>query len=217
MHLFLIRHGECRGQVVNDRDPDSPLTDYGRHQAKQAARVLERHGVTHIVSSPLIRALETAQIVASTLAHPTVEVWPDLREHYMAHHRGYGRMALLKLCTGARFPAAITASGWDHGGDTPSGAFARCQDVLDRVREEFATGDRVALVTHGGCANSLLHVLLGLAPNAPHFFELGNGSISHLYLVPEAECLQIGLTQLAPSWGRGCSAGGPRSAGSPRG
>ena len=190
MHLFLVRHGECAGQVADDPDPDSPLTDHGRWQAERAAHALARHGITHLLSSPLIRALETAQIVASILPRPSIEVWPELREHYMAHHRGQGRAALLRLCPGAHLPATITASGWEHGGDTPAAAFARCRGTLARVRAEFIDRDRVALITHGGCANSFLHALLGLPPDAPHFFDLGNGAISHLYVVPEGERLR---------------------------
>lgn len=48
----------------------------------------------------------------------------------------------------------------------------------------------MALVTHGGCANSLIHALLGLPADALQFFELANGAISHAYLVPEAARLR---------------------------
>lgn len=190
MQLFIVRHGECAAQVTGAHDPDSPLTARGRRQVALVGAALARDGVTAILSSPLVRALETAQIAAAALGLPLVAVWPDLREHYMARHRAHGTATLRRYCPLARFPAAITADGWDHGGDTPASANARCRRAIGRVRAEFGDDARVALVTHGGFANTLLHVLLDLPPGATSFFELANGALHHVRLVPADERLR---------------------------
>lgn len=68
--LYLIRHGlaEERG----DRWPDDnkrPLTDEGISRMRKATRGLARLGVTVdvVLSSPLVRARQTAEIVAAGL------------------------------------------------------------------------------------------------------------------------------------------------------
>jgi broad specificity phosphatase PhoE len=190
MQLFIVRHGECDAQVTGAHDPDSPLDARGRRQAALVGDALARHGVTAIVASPLVRALATAQIAASALRLPAVAVWPDLREQYTAHHRGHGTATLRRYCPLARFPGDITADGWDHGGDTPASAYARCRRAIGRVRDEYGDGARVALITHGGCANTLAHVLLDLPVGATSFFELANGALHHFRLVPAEERLR---------------------------
>ncbi len=68
--LYLIRHGlaEERGEAWPD-DAKRPLTDTGMSQMRKAARGLARLGVSVdvVLSSPLVRARQTAEIVASAL------------------------------------------------------------------------------------------------------------------------------------------------------
>ena len=66
MDCVLVRHGSA---VERDEwegsDADRPLTERGAKRVAQVAAGLSRLGVqpTHVVSSPLIRAIETAKIV----------------------------------------------------------------------------------------------------------------------------------------------------------
>jgi phosphohistidine phosphatase len=66
--LYLIRHGpaEPRGEAWPD-DTKRPLTDRGTARVRQAARGLARLGVSFdvVLTSPLVRARQTADIVAS--------------------------------------------------------------------------------------------------------------------------------------------------------
>ncbi len=70
MDVYFLRHG-----LAVDRDewrgPDGarPLTDEGREKTRRAARTLDRLGVRPqaIVTSPLVRARQTAEIVAKRL------------------------------------------------------------------------------------------------------------------------------------------------------
>jgi phosphohistidine phosphatase len=68
--LYLIRHGlaEERGDAWPD-DNKRPLTDEGISRMRKAARGLARLGVTVdvVLSSPLVRARQTAEIVAAGL------------------------------------------------------------------------------------------------------------------------------------------------------
>lgn len=76
--LYLLRHGQTEFNVkklVQGRC-DSPLTDLGRQQARVAAAWLKAHDVVpdKVVSSPLGRAMDTAQLVATELLGPDAAV-----------------------------------------------------------------------------------------------------------------------------------------------
>lgn len=82
--LYLLRHGQTEFNVkklVQGRC-DSPLTDLGRKQAGMAAAWLKAHDVApdvapdKVVSSPLGRAMDTAQLVATELLGPDAAVEP---------------------------------------------------------------------------------------------------------------------------------------------
>lgn len=78
--LYLLRHGQTEFNVkklVQGRC-DSPLTDLGHKQAGMAAAWLKGHGVVpgKVVSSPLGRAMDTAQLVAAELLGQDVAVEP---------------------------------------------------------------------------------------------------------------------------------------------
>jgi len=74
--LYLVRHAvaEERGDKWPD-DAKRPLTADGIARMRKAARGLDRLGVTFdvILSSPLVRAKQTADILASELdSHPSI-------------------------------------------------------------------------------------------------------------------------------------------------
>ncbi|PYR35981.1 MAG: phosphohistidine phosphatase SixA [Acidobacteria bacterium] len=68
-HLYLIRHGvaEERGDAWPD-DAKRPLSDAGISRTRKAARGLAAFGVTFdvVLTSPLARARQTAEIIAAT-------------------------------------------------------------------------------------------------------------------------------------------------------
>lgn len=78
--LYLLRHGQTEFNVKKlvQGHCDSPLTDLGRKQAGMAAAWLKAHDVVpdKVVSSPLGRAMDTAQLVATELLGPDAAVEP---------------------------------------------------------------------------------------------------------------------------------------------
>jgi phosphohistidine phosphatase len=69
--LYIMRHGiaVARGTEGSSDDSKRPLTPQGKEKMRDIAKGLKRLGVEldWIVSSPLVRAVETAEIVATTL------------------------------------------------------------------------------------------------------------------------------------------------------
>lgn len=83
LHLYLIRHAEAvPTNDPNFRDADRPLTEKGRADARRLGEVLAEHGIRFqaILTSPLVRAKETAELLAAGLGSlaPTVEEIEEL-------------------------------------------------------------------------------------------------------------------------------------------
>ena len=140
-----------------------PLNATGRAQAEVAAQVLYGRGISSIVSSPLSRAMDTAQAVAAVLGLP-VTAGVDLQEASFGIREG-------TPMGGAWF------DGWIAGTSTPEGA-----ESFAALRTRAAAGLRAALactapvlvVAHGGLFRAL-RAEMGLeftarTPNATPFF-----------------------------------------------
>jgi phosphohistidine phosphatase len=69
MQLYFLRHGEADWPGWTKPDDERPLTDFGKKEVRQVARFLNRLKVKLdlVVTSPLPRALQTAEIVAEQL------------------------------------------------------------------------------------------------------------------------------------------------------
>ena len=84
MLLYVMRHGPAEDRAPTGRDFDRVLTAAGREVVARSARALHAGrrslgGRLRLLSSPLRRARETAEIVASILVPPlAVELHDDL-------------------------------------------------------------------------------------------------------------------------------------------
>jgi phosphohistidine phosphatase len=81
VQVFLIRHAEAVDETVELRDPYRHLTPHGRVQARALGDRLRWHdcGPTRLWSSPLVRALQTAELVTAQIGGDVgVEVLPAL-------------------------------------------------------------------------------------------------------------------------------------------
>src|SRR5437879_5542161 len=67
MKLYIMRHGPAEDDAPSGRDFDRALTHAGRDRVHDVARALAKkdEGPHAILSSPLVRALQTAEIVAA--------------------------------------------------------------------------------------------------------------------------------------------------------
>jgi len=69
MQLYFLRHGEADWPGWTKPDDERPLTDFGKKEVGQVAKFLNRLKVNPglIVTSPLPRALQTAEVAAEQL------------------------------------------------------------------------------------------------------------------------------------------------------
>jgi len=97
MEIYLLRHGIAEDRSATGRDADRRLTDDGRAKLRRVLERAHQAGVrpSLILSSPLRRALETAEIAAHELGYDSKivripalipdaspqQVWDAIREH----------------------------------------------------------------------------------------------------------------------------------------
>ncbi len=72
MKLYLVRHGEAESISATRRDEDRKLTSEGKDNLAVASKNWHRFikGIDQIISSPKVRALETAKVIKESLNHP---------------------------------------------------------------------------------------------------------------------------------------------------
>lgn len=87
--FYFIRHGQMDWNLYhkNTGFADPSLNETGRDQAKEAANLLKGYPLDLIISSPLLRAKETAEIIAERLKIP-IKYNGDLQECYWGSMQG---------------------------------------------------------------------------------------------------------------------------------
>ncbi|MBM3747652.1 MAG: histidine phosphatase family protein [Acidobacteria bacterium] len=154
MNLLLARHGESEWIVRGDEAGfNSPLTDRGRRQARLLGRWLAANQkIDAIYASPLIRARDTAEIVAAEL-HLPVTLDHDLREFEVPYWEDSDDYAPPYFNGSAAAPAYLA--------ETYLPFKTRVQRAAQRILEAHA-GGTVLIVAHGGTVGTIVRCLLGV-------------------------------------------------------
>lgn len=190
----MIRHAEpvriAPGSSTAPADP--ALTDRGRAQAARLARWLAREPIDAVLSSPLRRAGETANVVGDALG-VDVEVVDGLME-YDAEADSYIPVEEMRETRDHRWRAMVEGRWEELGGEAPDRFRARIVPCVDAVVDRFA-GRRVAAVCHGGVINVYLAAVLGLERHL--WFEPGYTSISRVAAARTGERSVVTLNETA--------------------
>jgi broad specificity phosphatase PhoE len=148
--LLVVRHGQSEWNAIGrwQGHADPALSELGRRQSAVAAGSIG--AVDGIISSDLLRAAETAAIIAQQLGIGPVMVDERLRERDVGEWSGLTDVEIRK-----RWP------GWLEDGRRPDG-FEDADAMLARVLDAFAAihqespGGSLLVVTHGGVIHSLV-------------------------------------------------------------
>ena len=92
MRFLFLRHGESEAnllEVFSNRGWKHPLTQNGRRQVEKLAEALHHCGVVAIYTSPLRRAVESAQILGERLMLPC-DIEPALVEYDVGMYEDRG-------------------------------------------------------------------------------------------------------------------------------
>ncbi|HYC55301.1 MAG TPA: histidine phosphatase family protein [Candidatus Binatia bacterium] len=151
-YLFFLRHGETewnrQRRIMGDMD--IPLSARGREQCQGMAALLDGFGIARIRSSPLLRARQTAEVMAQALGLP-VEYDEGLVEVRFGEWQG---KTYDEIFGDPRFHSFV-ADPVAHptpGGETIADVQARGLASAGNV----AAGDRILMVSHGDIIRSVL-------------------------------------------------------------
>ncbi len=194
MLIYCVRHGEsaynAEGRIQGQSDV--PLSELGLRQSEAVAEALAGLPIQAVYSSPLRRALQTAEPLAARLGR-SVETDPRLMEIHAGVFQGRLRSELAEL-----FPEAYARWLAGEPDFTIPGGESR-RDLMRRGREVFEAiaqsgHEQVAVVTHGGLLAGALKALLGI-PAERHPFVFQNGTITRLDLA-DGQAEQVKLLSL---------------------
>jgi broad specificity phosphatase PhoE len=152
--VYLARHAESDWNVENrfQGNVDRPLTERGRAQARALAAELAHVPLEGVYTSPLRRALETAEIVAADKGLRPIAV-AELSEIDVGGWAGLSRREVE-----SQFPEAFRrwvggGEGWEDG-ESYANMSARVLAAVIRVAEEHPDTS-VLVVSHGGPIRAL--------------------------------------------------------------
>jgi uncharacterized phosphatase len=162
--LYFIRHGlsEMNKSGHFAGRTDTPLTDEGRAQAKAAGAKAKDLKIDLIISSPLSRARETAEILAREIAYPADKILLSdlLVERHWGDLEGQSHITVHDL---DEVPNAETST-----------------QILDRAERalrylESLDAENILVVSHGTFGRALRHHII---EDLPFINKSGDKSIS---------------------------------------
>ena len=198
--LLFIRHAQTEWNIQRrfQGHGDSPITEEGQEQLQRLKSRLAGLEFDVVYSSDLRRTMETSQMLSGK--HRVEE--PRLRE------RGVGILEGLNLeqimAEHAEAFRAFRSGDKDHqieGGESLQNALNRAWTFLEEMPEKHP-GAELAAVSHAGLIRLICKQILGLALDAPNFFQIPNTSLTQLVFSPQdgswsLECL-ADTTHLQP-------------------
>jgi 2,3-bisphosphoglycerate-dependent phosphoglycerate mutase len=163
--IVLLRHGESVGNAEGyfQGQADFPLTETGKAQSRALVKRWMAEGVSYdrVISSPLARASQTAEILASGLGLP-VELDPLWMEW------DNGRLAGMRPAEAAeKYPRPAFINPYTPLGQTGESQwdfFLRAGRAVKSLVER--PPGRYLVVSHGGFLNMVMYALLGIVPQA---------------------------------------------------
>lgn len=146
--VYFVRHGQTlKNRQHIHQGPAEPLTDVGKEQAKAVVQTLRDYGVDALVTSPYVRAVETASIIGAEL-DLSLSVSESLKEfrrpdplYGRGHYTPASAWYIWKLFWHRNDPH------WDDFG--AENMFAVRNRIVDAKRFLASVeGERVAAVSH---------------------------------------------------------------------
>ncbi|HEX7586899.1 MAG TPA: histidine phosphatase family protein [Anaerolineae bacterium] len=178
--FILVRHGQTewnRGAERFRGHADMPLNETGLAQAQKVAQRLANEKIVALYSSPLQRALQTAQPLAD-LHHLEIQKHDGLLDIDFGAFEG---MTLVE----ARQAFPEVAEKWiaapGHVKFPKGDSFKQVRTRIEAMLEELASrhaGETVALVSHKVICGATLCVVLGLPADAMWRIQQDNACIN---------------------------------------
>ncbi|MCL2869845.1 histidine phosphatase family protein [Candidatus Saccharibacteria bacterium] len=181
--IFIARHGqdEDNSHGILNGQRDTPLTDIGREQANVLAEQISKRGLSfdHILSSPLKRAYETAQIITNKINFTKpIQVLPDLIERDFGILTGKPVTDIARVCGDNVIKTdRITYFLSPKGAETFPQLIQRGRKVLSEIDQQNLVGN-ILLVCHGDIGQMIYAAATGKPwREVLTEFRFGNGDL----------------------------------------
>jgi len=178
--IIFLRHGQAENntkKILAGRSPGVNLTEIGIQQAEQTATMLKSLNISKIYSSPIDRALQTAEIVGK---HCDLEITPDERlielemgkftkmpyDQIFAKHGN----VFLKFYEGSN---EVSENGVETFSQVQKRIFEMVDFVIDKHKNE-----NVVLVTHMDPIKAMIGKTLSLKPEILFELIIANASLN---------------------------------------
>lgn len=165
--LVFVRHGESEKNVLKIKSSTKdkwPLTEKGKIHAKNTAQKLSSMGdFDVIISSPVLRARQTAEIISEQLQLPIVFEdliseyeygnWNDLtKEEMIEKHPDYSEYRKHEKGTQEHFNFKL------GGAESRADVVERIGRFLEKIKKQYP-GKNLIMVSHGGINGAIEMVL----------------------------------------------------------
>ena len=188
--IILVRHGETDWNLarrIQGGSSDVPLNVNGKQQAERIALRLQSEKVVAVYSSPLQRALHTAQAIAS-YHNLEVNIEPSLREIEVGEFEGMPVVQIGKyldqILTGNREGNLPKMPGGESLAELQERGWSTIQRLVGKHPDEV-----VAVVCHYFIILAIICAVLDLPLSHIRRFRVSPGSISSIIF-------ENGLTRL---------------------
>lgn len=167
--LYLVRHGQSvlnvKGNIAGTTE--TPLTDEGRAQAKATGIAMKEANIhpTFIVSSPLSRAVETAEIIAKQLGIDP----KTIHQNALFAERHYGELE------NKPWSPDLNLDGISDI-ETEDTIIERAKLALEWLENITKPDDIVLVVSHGGYGRVFRGVAMNINP-FDYSFKLSNAEL----------------------------------------
>jgi broad specificity phosphatase PhoE len=202
IRFWLIRHGahDWLGRTLVGRQTGISLNKQGKEEAQLIARALARRPLSMVCSSPMQRALETAEPLADAL-ELRISIRSELDEIDFGEWTG---RTFAELDTDSRWREwnAHRASAACPAGESMRGVQKRILDFMGTLAQAHE-GTEIALVSHGDVLRAALahhlHVALDrmqtipFEPGAVALIEFGGNSDSSVQIHSDPASLSEAL------------------------
>lgn len=180
--VYLVRHGET---IYNREDRmrgrfDEPLCENGIKEANKTADFFGEKEISHVFSGPLLRALNTAEIIASA-CKLTVEKEEAFNDFDFGNWQGRLRSDIKRQYSGHYFiyenhPEEFISSSGDSLWALQRRSYTRLREITSEISKN------IIIVSHYVTIRMILLACLNLTPREYWSINLDNCSLSEVYV-----------------------------------
>jgi len=199
-----VRQAERLAAVLAHRDAQQP-------EMWRDSQNINGFWLTHLYSSLMHRAVQTGSIVSEATGLP-LEGWIDAHEEGglfledeetgQRHGKpGYTRAHFQQLFPRLQLPYDIGENGWwDRPFEEFDQRVERAQRFLQSLVERHGgTDDRVAVISHGGFYNIIMHLILEMPLDHKYWFAMNNTGITRIDFVEERVIIYMNYLRHLPA------------------